>query len=162
MICMCLSTVKIRGSDGVVRKIGKGATFTPKDPEVVKPLIEKGIVKIVESSPDISPGRRKTLELVLDAILTAERDEVIKSERWQPTPETRAIEVEIDAMYQEVLDVKCKLADFKTACTKWRKSGAEMSLEGPEDKPVQQEEDVTETVATGECPSASVQNECSF
>lgn len=132
MICMCLSTVKIRGSDGVVRKIGKGEIFIPKNPEVVKPLIERGKIRIVESSPTPptvpSPGRLATLEEVMSATLLMTRDKIIKGGQWRHSTETQAAEVEIDRQYAEVMAGKGKLIDFSEACKRWMLAGTEVGM----------------------------------
>lgn len=115
MICQALATLKIKGPDGVVRELPAGQIFTPANPDAIRPMIERGKVKVIESAA----GR---LDDALDAILLTERDNVIRLGRWQPTEETRRIEAEIDRIYLNDSQ-GAKLLDFADACKRWRESG---------------------------------------
>lgn len=123
MICMSLAPVKVRGADGVVRELRKGEIFYPKNPETLTPLIATGKIKIVENEYTMTPGRRRTLEEVADAILLTERDKVIQIGRWKLTPEAEEAERQINRLYNEVLEGRGKLIDFGKACARWRKEG---------------------------------------
>ena len=117
MICMALATLKIKGPDGVIRDMPAGEIFTPANPDAIRPMIEKGKVRVIESA-----ANSKSSNDALDTILLNERDNVIRLGRWKPTEETRRIEAEIDRIY---LDDRAggKLLDFADACRRWRESG---------------------------------------
>ena len=118
MICQALATLKIKGPDGAVRELPAGQIFTPANPDAIRPMIERGKVKVIESAAVRSLG----LDDALDAILLTERDNVIRLGRWQPTEETRRIEAEIDRIYLNDSQ-GAKLLDFTDACKRWRESG---------------------------------------
>jgi hypothetical protein len=125
MICMSLSTLKIRGSDGVVRELEKGQIFIPKYPEVVKPLLEAGRVRIIDSQKPISEERKRTLDDCMTATIISIRDEIVKGNmKWQHSPATREVEAEIERIQHDIMEGKCKLIDFQLACEKWKKAGA--------------------------------------
>ncbi len=117
MICMALAPLKTKGPDGVIREIPAGEIFTPANPEAIRPMIDKGKVRVIESA-----ANSKSSNDALDTILLNERDNVIRLGRWKPTEETRRIEAEIDRIY---LDDRAggKLLDFADACRRWRESG---------------------------------------
>ena len=72
----------------------------------------------------MSPGRRETLEKVLNAILFFERDEAIRlSVVWRPTEGTRKAELRLDCLYVDILAGRGKLEAFKKGCVWWRESG---------------------------------------
>lgn len=87
----------------------------------------KAISKQKKGAAGMSPGRRETLEAVLDAILLQERDEVIRGGVWKPTDGTRKAEERLDRLYHDILDGRGKLADFAKGCRWWRESGTNIS-----------------------------------
>lgn len=87
----------------------------------------RAISKQKKASADMSPGRRETLEAVLDAILLHERDEVIRGGVWKPTEGTRKAEERLDRIYKDILAGRGKLEDFRKGCRWWRESGTNIS-----------------------------------
>jgi hypothetical protein len=76
-----------------------------------------------EKTRSMSPGRRRTIEEVADAVLYSEKDKIINIGRWRLTPEVEAAEVQINHLYGEVVEGRGKLIDFAAACERWRKAG---------------------------------------
>lgn len=103
MICITVGTVKTRGIDGVIRVLSPGKTFEPTNPEQVKPLIEKGLVRVVQE---------------LSAIMIAARDEVIEGGRWKASQATRTAENDMEAAQQ-----RGAVIDFFEAAQRWKATG---------------------------------------
>jgi hypothetical protein len=79
-----------------------------------------------EKGKELSPERKMTLESVMDAIILSYRDEIVKLHKqgkWKPSPETKKVEGEIEAVQGDIMQGMGKLIDFDRACKKWRDSG---------------------------------------
>jgi hypothetical protein len=100
---MSLASVKIRGSDGIVRELPPGRIFIPKNPDIIKPLMVRGLIKVVQDA---------------SVIMKAACDEVVAGGRWTPSPETRQAEAEIEAAQH-----KGNIIDFALACERWKRAG---------------------------------------
>jgi hypothetical protein len=123
MICLSLSTIKVRGTMGDIRKIPPGEIFYPCYPEKIQPLVEAGRVRIIDSTKPISEERKKTLNVVMGATILHFRDELLRGGKWKPSPETHVAELEIERLQHEILEGRGKLIDFREACERWQKVG---------------------------------------
>lgn len=79
-----------------------------------------------EPREPMTEARRRSLEDVMEAILLTTRDQIIQGRKWRHSTETRALELEIDRRYSDVLAGKGKLIDFSEACKKWMLAGTEL------------------------------------
>jgi len=125
MICQSLSSLKVRGSDGIVREIPPGEIFYPRYPEIIAPLIKAGKVRVIENQKSISEERKQTPDECMTATILHFRDEIIKlgPSRWKPSEKTHEAETEIERLQHEIMEGRGKLIDFRTACEKWKKAG---------------------------------------
>lgn len=93
---------------------------------LVAPQNEGTVVYRNPYPKDSLEARRESLEQCMSATITSIRDQIIKSARWQPSEATRQAEADIEKVRHDVLAGKSKLIDFREACEKWKKSGAEL------------------------------------
>lgn len=103
MICISKGKLKVRDADGTVREIPPGEIFEPKNPDQVRPLIGKGLVRVVQDT---------------ETIMRSARDEVIAIGSWQSSPETRQAEDDMEAAQHRGI-----IIDFWQAAQRWKKAG---------------------------------------
>jgi len=123
MICQSISSLKVRGSDGIVREIPPGEIFYPRYPEIIEPLIKAGKVRVIENQKPISEERKKTLDMVMSATIISIRDAIIRDGRWKHSPATHTAEQEIEQLQHEIMEGRGKLFDFRAACGRWKNAG---------------------------------------
>jgi hypothetical protein len=76
-----------------------------------------------EDNSAMTEGRKKTLEMVTNAIMQNAIDDIIDGQKWVVTPEVRQAEEEVDACHREVMRGKAKIIDFSKAVEKMKKAG---------------------------------------
>jgi hypothetical protein len=123
MICQSISSLKVRGADGIIRELPPGKIFYPRYPEIIEPLIKAGKVRVIENQKPISEERKKTLDMVMSATIISIRDAIIRDGRWKPSPATHVAEQEIEQLQHEIMEGRGKLIDFRTACGRWKNAG---------------------------------------
>jgi hypothetical protein len=123
MICQSLSSLKVRGADGIVREIPPGKIFYPRYPQIIEPLIKAGKVRVIESQKPISEERKQTLDMCMSATIISIRDAIIRDGRWKSSPGTHTAEQEIEQLQQEIMEGRGKLIDFTAACERWKNAG---------------------------------------
>ena len=71
----------------------------------------------------MTEGRRRTLEMVMDAIIMKAKDEIIVEGTWAYTEEVKVAEEAISEVYLDVLNGTGKVSSFQEACNRWRDAG---------------------------------------
>ncbi len=71
----------------------------------------------------MTEGRRKTLEMVTDAIIRKAMEEIVRGGVWECTVEVKAAEEAIAKVYLKVLDGSGRLSAFQEACDRWKETG---------------------------------------
>jgi len=84
--------------------------------------LEKALT-FVDTRKKISIERQKTLDMCMTATIISIRDEIIRGGKWRPSPETHAVEREIEKIEKDILGGKGTLIDFREACDRWKKVG---------------------------------------
>ena len=86
--------------------------------ETVHELFEKGFLTLA-----VTDGRRKSLEMCMDATMFEAMREIQVSGYWKMTPEVAEIEKEVHETYQAVLKGLKKLSDYRAQVERWQKAG---------------------------------------
>ena len=95
--------------------------FTEEEPKKENNYPVSGLV--TEDNGAMTEGRKKTLEMVTDAILRQAVDDVIDCSKWAVNQEVRQTEEEINAWQRAVIQGKAKIIDFSKVVEKWKKAG---------------------------------------
>jgi hypothetical protein len=75
----------------------------------------------------LSEGRRKTLGMVADAILTQAVIDIDHGGIWQGTPDVQALEDEINRLYRLLTEGLTTLAVFKSMVNQWQGAGTQIT-----------------------------------
>jgi hypothetical protein len=78
---------------------------------------------VIEDNSAMTEGRKKTLEMVTDAIMQKAIDDILDGPKWAVNQEVRQAEEEIDACHREVMRGRAKIIDFSKAVEKMKKAG---------------------------------------
>ena len=73
--------------------------------------------------PAMAEGRRKSLEMCMDATMFTAMDEIQAGGYWKVIPEVEQVEKEVHETYQAVLKGLKKLSDYRAQVERWQKAG---------------------------------------
>ncbi len=118
-----LQKITMRRSDGTLQEVLPGQRFEIRNPATASRLILEG--KLRELPREMTDGRRKTLEGMMDAcILEAIRRASLKGLRWAQAPEVDRLEMEIHGTFERVLEGRGKVEDYQELVKRWLAEGA--------------------------------------
>jgi hypothetical protein len=99
-------------------------------PDMARPLLDdlkKCKAEMVALlKPDMIEGRRKSLEMVADAILEQAVIDINRGGVWQSTPDVRALEDEINRLDRLLMEGLSTIQAFKEIVDKWRHAGTQI------------------------------------
>jgi len=83
--------------------------------------------KKIEPVPkqSLSDGRRKTLGMIADAILSQAVIDIDYGGIWQGTPDVQALENEINRLYRLLMEGLTTLEAFKDIVEQWKTTGSQ-------------------------------------
>lgn len=116
-----VQTIKLRRPDGTLQEVQPGLRFVLRNPGTASRLIVEGKIKVIEKY--ITKDRRRSLEIIMDAIIRSARDNAHLIGRWRQTTAMDEIEREIHENYQRVLSGQANLADYRDRVDKWLQAG---------------------------------------
>ena len=90
-----------------------------------KPFTAKNIEPVVKHP--IAEGRRKTLEMVADAILVQAVIDIDHGGIWQSTPDVKALEDEINRLYWLLMEGLSTIQIFIDIVNHWKATGTQIT-----------------------------------
>jgi|GEM_PF-2099186 len=116
-----VQTIKLRRPDGILQEVQPGQRFELRNPGTASRLIVEGKIEIVEKS--ITENRRRSMEIIMDAIIRTARDNAQLTGRWRQTTAMDEIEHGVHENYLGVLTGRANLADYRNGVDKWLRVG---------------------------------------
>ncbi len=104
--------------DGSTGAVEPGDRITVKRSVTLDRLVREGFLEI-----PMTDGRRRSLEMCMDATMFVAMKEIQEIGRWATTMEVTEIEEEVHRTYLDVLKGLKKLKDYRKAVERWKKAG---------------------------------------
>jgi hypothetical protein len=79
-----------------------------------------------ETRQPMTDGRRETLEVVADAILSQAVRDIQAGGIWQSTPEIKVLEDEINRFHRLLMEGMTSLQTFRQAVERWKMTGTQI------------------------------------
>jgi len=107
-----------RHPDGKEELLHPGDRIELENSEKAHQLFDMGFVEI-----PMTEGRKRSLEMCMDATMFTAMREVQKIGRWVTTMEAMKIEEEVHRTYLDVMKGLKKLEDYRKAVQRWKNAG---------------------------------------
>ncbi len=111
-------TFRRRHPDGKEDIQRPGDRIELENSEKAHQLFDLGFIEL-----PMTDGRRRSLEMCMDATMFVAMKEIQEIGRWATTMEVTEIEEEVHRTYLDVLKGLKKLKDYRKAVERWKKAG---------------------------------------